>query len=243
MKHIIDDADKNKYEAYTKQEVLNVIQEAISSGELPEEINGLVLTFKNPVDNQGYKIAFCTQAQYNTMVSQGTLETNCYYYITDDTTLDTLDDMQDDITDLDSRVTSIEAYHMNSTLTASATTSSTDCTFLIMSTSKNVIVREGNLVFVEYDVQAMLDLNSGYMVSGTAYGDINITIPNGFRPSIATPLNITYTSTGDMTSRTAIASKVNTNGTMTITCSGSYSDAYSDTATFTIRLYGVYTIL
>ena len=85
MKHIIDDADKNKYEAYTKQEVLNVIQEAISSGQLPEEINGLVLTFKNPIDNQAYKIAFCTQAKYNELESGGNLEPNCVYYITDDT--------------------------------------------------------------------------------------------------------------------------------------------------------------
>lgn len=91
MKHIFDDADKNKYEAYTKQEVLEVIQEAISSGELPEEINGLVLTFKNPVDNQAYKIAFCTQAKYNELQSGGQLEANCYYFITDDSSYDDLD--------------------------------------------------------------------------------------------------------------------------------------------------------
>lgn len=91
MKHIIDDSDKNKYEAYTKEEVLEVIQEAISSGELPEEINGLVLTFKNPVDNQAYKIAFCTQAKYNELVAGGQLEENCVYYITDDASYDDLD--------------------------------------------------------------------------------------------------------------------------------------------------------
>ncbi len=86
MKHIFDDSDKNKYEAYTKEEVLEVIQEAISSGELPEEINGLVLTFKNPIDNLGYKIAFCTQAKYNELEAAETLEANCIYYITDDKT-------------------------------------------------------------------------------------------------------------------------------------------------------------
>lgn len=105
MKHIFDDADKNKYEAYTKEEVLEVIQEAISSGELPEEINGLVLTFKNPVDNEGYKIAFCTQAKYNELEAGGQLEANCLYYITDDTTLDdienTLDTLQEIVDDLD----------------------------------------------------------------------------------------------------------------------------------------------
>lgn len=97
MKHIFDDADKNKYEAYTKEEVLEVIQEAISSGELPEEINGLVLRFKNPVDNQSYKIAFCTQAKYNELESGGQLEANCIYYITDDSTLDDINDKLDDL--------------------------------------------------------------------------------------------------------------------------------------------------
>ena len=104
MKHIIDDLDKNKYEAYTKQEVLEVIQEAISSGELPEEINGLVLTFKNPVDNEGYKIAFCTQAKYNELEQGGQLEVNCYYFITDDSTFDDwntiITDLQNDFEEL-----------------------------------------------------------------------------------------------------------------------------------------------
>ena len=97
MKHIIDDQDKNKYEAYTKEEVLEVIQEAISSGELPEEINGLVLTFKNPVDNEGYKIAFCTEAKYSELEQGGQLEVNCYYFITDDSTFE---DWNEIITDL-----------------------------------------------------------------------------------------------------------------------------------------------
>lgn len=142
MKHIFDDADKNKYEAYTKQEVLEVIQEAISSGELPEEINGLVLTFKNPVDNQAYKIAFCTQAKYNELVAAGQIEENCYYFITDDTTIDALDnaiaslqtgfenqentiedikeditDINDDITDLDGRLDTLEGQGLDGRVT------------------------------------------------------------------------------------------------------------------------------
>lgn len=88
MKHLFDDQDKNKYEAYTKQEVLELLQEVIQSGELPEELNGLVITLKNPIDNLGYKIAFCTQAKYNELQQAGEVEANCYYYITDDTSWD-----------------------------------------------------------------------------------------------------------------------------------------------------------
>lgn len=105
MKHLFDDQDKNKYEAYTKQEVLELLQEVIQSGELPEELNGLVITLKNPIDNLGYKIAFCTQAKYNELVANEELETNCYYFITDDSSWDdfmeqvndAIDDMQSDI--------------------------------------------------------------------------------------------------------------------------------------------------
>lgn len=108
MKHIFDDADKNKYAAYTKQEVLAVIQEAISTGELPEEINGLVLTFKNPIDNLGYKIAFCTQAKYNELKATQQLEQNCLYYIIDDTTLDdingAIDDINEDIENINDEI-------------------------------------------------------------------------------------------------------------------------------------------
>lgn len=106
MKHVINDTDKNKFEAYDKTEVLAAIQEAISSGELPEEINGLVITLKNPIDNQGYKIAFCTQAKYNELEANEQLEVNCYYFITDDSTFD---DWNTIITDLQTRFNQLEA--------------------------------------------------------------------------------------------------------------------------------------
>lgn len=109
MKYIIEEIDKNKHEAYTKQEVLNVIQEAARTGQLPNELNGLVLTFKNPIDNQGYKIAFCTQAKYNELEAGGNLEADTLYIITDDETYDDLVELVDQIGD---EVTSLN-YDMN----------------------------------------------------------------------------------------------------------------------------------
>ena len=89
MKHIIDDADKNKYEALSKAEVIALLQQVIESGQLPEgELEGLVLSLKNPIDNLNYKIAFCSQAKYNELKAAEQLETNCYYIITDDTSYD-----------------------------------------------------------------------------------------------------------------------------------------------------------
>lgn len=89
MKHIFDDTDKNKFEAMDKAEILAAIQQIVEEGEIPQElINGVALTLRNPIDNQDYKIAFCTQAKYNELEAGGQLETNCYYYITDDTSYD-----------------------------------------------------------------------------------------------------------------------------------------------------------
>ena len=136
MKHIIDDLDKNKYEAYTKEEVLEVIQEAISSGELPEEINGLVLTFKNPVDNEGYKIAFCTQAKYNELEAGGQLESNCYYYITDDTSWDDFVEYVEGLltqmqSTFDARISELEKYPINVGIDSQDTTKSVDLSEIV----------------------------------------------------------------------------------------------------------------
>ena len=89
MKHIFDDTDKNKYEALDKAETLAAIQQIIEQGEIPSTLlNGVALTLRNPIDDVDYKIAFCTQAKYNELEQGGELESNCYYYITDDTSWD-----------------------------------------------------------------------------------------------------------------------------------------------------------
>jgi hypothetical protein len=119
MKHIINDTDKNKFEAMDKAETLAAIQQIIEEGEIPQELlNGIALTLRNPIDNQDYKIAFCTQAKYNELEQAGQLETNCYYYITDDTTwedfVEYIERQLTDITsDLNSRVEELESYPMD----------------------------------------------------------------------------------------------------------------------------------
>lgn len=126
MKHIIDDVDKNKFEAFTKAEVLALIQQVIEEGQLPQDLlNALVISIKNPIDNQGYKIAFCTQAKYNELQSAGTLENDCWYIITDDTTSDDIDAV---ITNLNTAVEDLQ--DTTGTLTRQVTTNTTDITNL-----------------------------------------------------------------------------------------------------------------
>ncbi len=115
MKHIFDDSDKNKYEALSKAETLSLLQQVIESGELPEgELNGLVITIRNPIDNKDYKVAFCTQAKYNELDALGELETDCLYFITDDTTYDGLVSSIEALSErIDDNTSSIETNAIN----------------------------------------------------------------------------------------------------------------------------------
>lgn len=191
MKHLFNDADKNKYEAYDKNEVLALLQEVAQSGELPDEINGLVITLKNYIDNQAYKIAFCTQAKYNELEAAGTLETNCYYFITDDTSYDDIveslnninggltdanneiDDINDGIDVINQRLDELGFDEGSFTFTnASSTTAST-----------NSIKKQGK--------RCIANLTLTFTAtSQTMY----INIPSGFRPKANTALAIVYES-------------------------------------------------
>lgn len=116
MKHIFDDTDKNKYEALDKAETLAAIQQIIEQGEIPSTLlNGVALTLRNPIDDVDYKIAFCTQAKYNELEQGGELESNCYYYITDDTSWDDFVEYVEGLlttmqNDFNARIEELESY-------------------------------------------------------------------------------------------------------------------------------------
>ena len=124
MKHIFDDNDKNKYEALSKAEVIALLQQVVESGELPENIlEGIALTLRNPIDNQDYKIAFCTQAKYNELKVAGQTIPNCLYHIIDDNSYDdivnAIESLQiaqaqndEDIAELKTKVNTLEDNHL-----------------------------------------------------------------------------------------------------------------------------------
>ena len=213
MKHLYNDVDKNKYEAYDKAEVLALIQEMAESGELPEEVNGLVITLKNYIDNQAYKIAFCTQAKYNELEAAGTLETNCYYFITDDTSYDDLvasinnlngglneanddiDDINDDITTINQRLDDLGFDEGSFTFTnASSTTAST-----------NSIKKQGK--------RCIANLTLTFTAtSQTMYIDA----PSGFRPKANTSIAIVYQSGLFTYTFMNLLYTINTSGTISV---------------------------
>lgn len=87
------DENKNLVEAYSKEDVLALLEQAIADGDLShiEEDSAFVSKFKSLINGSTHHIEFVTQAQYNAMEQAGTLTANTYYFITDDTTADDLE--------------------------------------------------------------------------------------------------------------------------------------------------------
>lgn len=89
MFYVIDE-NHNLHEAYDKQDVLAVIEQAIADGSL----SGLtadaafISKIRCCVSGETNKLAFVTQAKYNELVAAGTVEEGVYYFITDETTLE-----------------------------------------------------------------------------------------------------------------------------------------------------------
>jgi hypothetical protein len=88
MPHFVFDENNNRVEAYSAQEVLAIIEQAIADGSLANVVAGsaFVTKLKCCVSGQTNYVAFTTQATYNEMEANGTLVQNCYYFIIDDTT-------------------------------------------------------------------------------------------------------------------------------------------------------------
>lgn len=89
-KYVHDDLN-NRIESMSKEEIYALIDAVIESGELPTELQeAFVTAFKSIVDGKAYKMAFCTQAEYNELEAQGELVADALYIITDDSSYDDL---------------------------------------------------------------------------------------------------------------------------------------------------------
>lgn len=107
MSNYVLDDNNNKVIAYSAEEVLSVLEQAIADGSLADLVAdaAFVTKLKCCVSGQTNKIAFVTEAQYNELAAAGTVENGVYYYITDDTTLDSINEI---LTELQTRVGDIE---------------------------------------------------------------------------------------------------------------------------------------
>lgn len=87
MTNYLHDEKNNRIEGMSKEEIYALLADAIEQGELPVAQNTAFVTmFKSIVDGKAYKMAFCTQAQYNALKAAGELVVDALYIVTDDTT-------------------------------------------------------------------------------------------------------------------------------------------------------------
>lgn len=89
---VLDD-NNNKVEAFDKEGVLAVLEQAIKEGTLEKimEDSAFVSKIKCCVSGVSNKIAFVSQTKYNELKAEGLLQPNAWYFITDDTTAEDLD--------------------------------------------------------------------------------------------------------------------------------------------------------
>ena len=105
MFYVLDE-NKNLIEGYDKQGVLSVLEQAIENGDLEniDEDSAFVSKIKSLLNGTTHHIEFVTQAQYNALEADEQLVPNTYYFITDDTTVEDLEEeigeIKQDISDI-----------------------------------------------------------------------------------------------------------------------------------------------
>lgn len=92
MFYCLDD-NNNKIEALDKEGVYSVLDQAIKDGSLENLVAdaAFVSKLKCCVSGQTNKVAFTNSAKYNELKAANALEENCYYFITDDTSVEDID--------------------------------------------------------------------------------------------------------------------------------------------------------
>lgn len=115
MSYFVLDENNNRVEAYSKEEVLSVLAQAIADGSLSSITAdaGFISKLKSYVDGGTFKIAFITQAKYNELVASNQLVSNCFYYITDDTTCEdieaSIETINDTLASLNTRIVAVNS--------------------------------------------------------------------------------------------------------------------------------------
>lgn len=99
MAHYVHDERNNRVIAYSAEEFLSVLAQAIEDGDLDNitAASAFITKIKSITDNKTYQIAFCTQAVYNQLEQDEELEQDTLYIITDDATYDDLEEYLDNL--------------------------------------------------------------------------------------------------------------------------------------------------
>lgn len=99
MANYVIDENNNRIEAYSAQEIISILEQAIADGSLANVVAGVAVIdkIKCCVTGGTNNVAFVPSAKYNELEAAGTLKENTAYFITDDTSLDGLNEIIDGI--------------------------------------------------------------------------------------------------------------------------------------------------
>ena len=114
MKYYLLDENKNLVEGFDKEGFLALLEQAIEQGSLEDidEDSAVASKIRSVLNGTTHHIEFVTQAQYNQLVADEELVVNTYYFITDDTTAEDLEEVVErnttDINELKNRTADLE---------------------------------------------------------------------------------------------------------------------------------------
>lgn len=177
MAFYVLDENNNKVEAYDKEGVLAVLEQAIENGSL-EQItanSAFVTKLKCCVGGGTYKMAFITQEKYNELKTNSQLSSDTIYWITDDTTCEEINNA---LTSINNNITSI-----NNRLDALGFKSGV---FVVSGVSAelistNTLKKQGKYVIASLE-----------LVNTTALSNLAISVPSDFKPKENTKVRVGY---------------------------------------------------
>lgn len=128
MKYYLLDENKNLVEGFDKEGFLGLLEQAIELGTLEniDEDSAVASKLRSALNGSTHHIEFLTEAEYNQLVEDEELVANTYYFITDDTTAE---DLEEAITKILNGTTPVaEATHAQNATHATSADSATTAT-------------------------------------------------------------------------------------------------------------------
>lgn len=247
MAFYVLDENNNKVEALDKEGVLAVLAQAIADGSL-ENVTAdaaFISKVKCCVSGETHKMAFITQTKYNELVAAGKLQENTYYFITDDTSYEDLDEalnkINAELTSLDKRATALEnkGFKLKASNITSKYLTYTQTIYTVLNgeeTGKTTSTQEVGFVFLKEDMP-ILSAGKYYLITVGGNTDARTFIVNGEKSTY-----VAY-SNGNQYWRTGSVSIGTTelNGWTTVVSKVKVDDTEYDSGTFAYFNLGEYT--
>lgn len=211
MYYVLDE-NNNKIEAYSKQEVLAVLAQAIADGSLDNITadSAFINKLKCCVGGDTFNIAFITQAKYNELAASNLLKENTYYYITDDETAENIDEalklINNALTSIGKRVTVLEPLKDATSKQSEAKQYISDTSLenigLIYDSSVSNISQPradiSNLMLEGKGSDDTIGMSGRLNINGSAYTVFFSALWNVYNSSYARCVAYDYTSAGDI---------------------------------------------